>query len=99
MGLHPYAIEVVASLIKSAAVHTTIIVATQSVALVNHFEAEDIVVVNRVRGESKFERLDRAALSEWLRPGPVCPAPTGLSVTAHLHFRLGILPDRGVLCT
>jgi hypothetical protein len=35
--------------------------------LLNEFEPEDIVVVERHRGESIFRRLDSARLSEWLK--------------------------------
>ena len=56
IGLHPYALEIVASLIKSAAVGRTLLVATQSVGLVNQFAAEDVVSVTRVNGESRFVR-------------------------------------------
>ena len=66
LGLHPYAIEILAELIRSASERTQIIVSTQSPALVDSFDPEDIVVVNRKDGASTFERLDQHALSEWL---------------------------------
>lgn len=66
IGLHPYAIEVIAALAKSASVHRPIIIATQSVALVNQFSAEDIITVTREEAQSKFERQDPAALAAWL---------------------------------
>jgi predicted ATPase len=37
IGLHPYALEIVAAMVKSASVHCTVVLATQSVGLVNHF--------------------------------------------------------------
>lgn len=67
IGLHPYALEIVASLIKSASVHSTVIVATQSVGLVNQFAPEDIVTVTRDKAESKFERQNSETLAAWLQ--------------------------------
>ena len=42
------------------------IVSTQSVELLNQFEPEDVVVVQRVEGASRFERLSQEALASWL---------------------------------
>lgn len=66
IGLHPYALEIVASLVKSASVHCTVVLATQSVGLVNHFTPEDIVTVTREKAQSKFERQNSATLAVWL---------------------------------
>jgi predicted ATPase len=65
LGLHPYAIEVLASLLQSASQHVQVIVATQSVSLIDRFEPHDIVVVDRVGRESTFRRLNDAGLAEW----------------------------------
>ena len=46
LGLHPYAIEVLASLIRSASKHVQLVVATQSVSLIDRFEPNDIVVTD-----------------------------------------------------
>ena len=67
IGLHPYALEIVAALIKSASVHTTIVVATQSAGLVNQFAPEDIITVTRERAESKFVRQNSETLAAWLQ--------------------------------
>lgn len=66
LGLHPYALAVLAGLLKQAAVRTQVIVSTQSAPLLDDFAPEDVVVVRRERGESKFERLDAENLTEWL---------------------------------
>ncbi len=66
LGLHPYAIEVLASLIRSASQHVQVIVATQSVSLIDRFDPNDIVVTDRKHRETSFKRLDNAALMEWL---------------------------------
>jgi predicted ATPase len=66
LGLHPFAISVLAGLMKSAANDHQLIVSTQSVELVNEFDAEDLIVVDKHGGASTFRRPDAAALEEWL---------------------------------
>ena len=66
LGLHPYAISVIASLFKSAAERTQVLVSTQSTAFLDHFEPEDIIIVDRVGKESKFSRPDAVHFKEWL---------------------------------
>jgi predicted ATPase len=66
LGLHPYAIAVLADLLSSAATRTQIIVSTQSVTLIDHLSLEDLVVVDREGGESTFRRLSKKELSSWL---------------------------------
>ena len=66
LGLHPYAIEVVAGLIRSVSEHSQVVFATQSVSLIDQFEPEDIVVVDRLERESTFRRLTAEELRAWL---------------------------------
>ena len=66
LGLHPYAITVLAGLLKAAAQKTQVIVSTQSVSLVNQFAAEDVLVVEREQGETVFRRFDTEAVEHWL---------------------------------
>ncbi|WP_322821589.1 AAA family ATPase [Chloroflexus sp.] len=66
MGLPPYAIHVLAGLLRSVATQTQVIVATQSVTLVNQFEPEDIVVVERQDGQSVCRRLTTEEVELWL---------------------------------
>ena len=66
LGLHPFAVSALAGLMKSAAQEHQLIVSTQSVELVNEFDAEDLVVVDKRGGASTFKRPDADALSEWL---------------------------------
>jgi predicted ATPase len=66
LGLHPYAITVLASLLHSAATQTQVIISTQSVTLVNQFERDDIIVVELHEGRSTFERLPQDQISAWL---------------------------------
>jgi predicted ATPase len=66
LGLHPSALAVLADLIKSSAQHSQLLIATQSAALIDHFEVDDVVTVNLREGCSTFERLDREGLKDWL---------------------------------
>ena len=65
LGLHPHALAILACLIKEAAHHCQIIVATQSTCLLDEFETEDVVVVDRDDRESVFRRLNEEELTEW----------------------------------
>ena len=67
LGLHPFAINVLAELMQSATKRTQLIIATQSPHLIDNFDSEDIVVVNRDEGASTFRRLEAKDLSEWLK--------------------------------
>ena len=66
LGLHPYAIKIIGGLIRAAATRIQVILATQSPPLVDCFDPEDIVVVEREARGSSFRRLDSAALEAWL---------------------------------
>jgi len=66
LGLHPFAVSALAGLMKSAAQAHQLIISTQSVELVNEFDADDLVVVDKRGGASTFKRPDADALSEWL---------------------------------
>lgn len=66
LGLHPYAISMLADLIQSASERTQVIISTQSPTLLDFFEPEQVIVVNRDQGHSTFERLDAPQLSQWL---------------------------------
>jgi predicted ATPase len=66
LGLHPFAIELLAALLHEAAGRTQLLVSTQSPGLLDHFDSEDVVVVERVDGASVFRRLDQMTLERWL---------------------------------
>ncbi|MFH1718814.1 MAG: AAA family ATPase [Planctomycetota bacterium] len=66
LGLHPYALTLLASLIQKASIQTQVIVSTQSAPLIDHFKPEDIIIVERQNGESIFKRLNKADLKVWL---------------------------------
>ncbi|MEI6414930.1 MAG: AAA family ATPase [Pseudomonadota bacterium] len=66
LGLHPYALNVIAALFKKASHHTQVLISTQSSAFLDHFVPEDVIVVNREGRESRFMRPDGAQLEAWL---------------------------------
>lgn len=66
LGLHPFALNILAGLIKQASERTQLIISTQSADLVDAFLPEDIVVVDRLAGESRFRRLSAEELGDWL---------------------------------
>jgi len=65
LGLHPFAIAMLAELIRIA--RTQVIIATQSPLLIDEFSVDDIVVVNRQDGASVFERLEEKDFNVWLQ--------------------------------
>lgn len=66
LGLHPYALTILSTLIYAAARKSQLIVSTQSADLLSCFEPHQVIVVERQGNESKFKRLDKAALQVWL---------------------------------
>ena len=66
LGLHPYAIGLLASLIKSAAKTKQIIVSTQSVELLNEFEVDDVLVADRGDAGTTLVRPSKDSLEDWL---------------------------------
>ena len=67
LGLHPYAITILAELVQGVAQQKKqIIMSTQSVNLIDKFNPDDIVVVDNIANESRFRRLDEQSLEAWL---------------------------------
>ncbi len=66
LGLHPYALTLLAEMLQHASDERQIIVSTQSADLVNELDPKDVVVVDRKDGASTFTRLDRSDLMDWL---------------------------------
>jgi len=67
LGLHPFAINKLAGMIQSASNQDCqIIISTQSINLVDNFEPEDIVTVDRFEDQSIFARLEKENLKTWL---------------------------------
>jgi Predicted ATPase len=66
LGLHPYAITIFAEMVKQLSDEKQIIISTQSVELLNEFDVEDVIVVDRGENGSEFKRLKEDELTEWL---------------------------------
>lgn len=68
LGLHPAAIRGLAAMIRSASINSQVILATQSVPLVDEFDANNILIAEWRSGEegSVYRRLDTSALAQWL---------------------------------
>jgi predicted ATPase len=66
LGLHPAAVALLAELLESASTKAQVIVATQSVTLVNHFDIDAIWAVDRIEDQSVFKKLDEKDMGSWL---------------------------------
>jgi len=66
LGLHPYALNIVASLFHGASEHAQILIGTQSSTFLDSFEPEDIIVVEHDDKASTFSRPDAETLRRWL---------------------------------
>jgi len=67
LGLHPFAIQVLADLINKAIQNRQVIIATQSVNLINYFTPNDLIVVERdASGASHFVRKRDEDFEQWL---------------------------------
>lgn len=67
LGLHPWAISKLAAMVRMAAGHRQVIIATHSADLIDEFTPSDIVVVDRAPdSRSNVHRLDADALKDWL---------------------------------
>ena len=67
LGLHPYAISVLAAMVRAAATRVQVVLATQSPRLVDEFEPHQIVVLETEDGAGTRRRpLNPSGLAEWL---------------------------------
>ena len=66
LGLHPFAIVQLADMLRAASRESQVLLATQSVTLMNQFGLDDLIVVERKSGNSVFERPDPIRLRDWL---------------------------------
>ena len=69
LGLHPQAIDILASMIKTASLHSQVIIATQSARLIDSFNPSDIIIAeyDKIKKCSSFKHLDENELKEWLK--------------------------------
>lgn len=68
LGLHPKAISLLAGLIKKASENAQIVLATQSPNLLDEFDADKVVVIERDEQQrtSVFKQLSSEQLREWV---------------------------------
>jgi predicted ATPase len=66
LGLHPFAIQLVAALMRSLSAQRQVIASTQSVTLVNEFSWQNLVVADQVDGAARFRRLAESEVATWL---------------------------------
>lgn len=66
LGLHPYAINVLAELIHIASLKSQIILSTQSAQFISAFSPEDIIIVENKNGATTLSRPDPDSLKDWL---------------------------------
>lgn len=66
LGLHPFAITLLGAMMKSTSLKHQIIASTQSVELVNEFNVNDLIVVDKCGKASTFQRRSTENLEEWL---------------------------------
>lgn len=68
LGLHPQAVDVLASMVQKATEHTQVIMATQSPRLLDSFDYQDIIVAEKDRGTgcTVLKRLDENDIKIWL---------------------------------
>lgn len=67
LGLHPFALTLLADLMRRAAARTQVIVSTQSAYLLDQLDPEHVIVVEQHEGASTFKRLDPGRLADWLK--------------------------------
>jgi hypothetical protein len=64
-------------MLQAATSQSQVLIATQSVTLMNQFALDDLIVVERRQGASVFERPDPGKLRDWLAEScvtfSVCP--------------------------
>jgi predicted ATPase len=67
LGLHPFAINQLAGLVRAASTDgRKVILATQSVTLLSHFDAAELAIVERGSNGTTVNRLHVDELTDWL---------------------------------
>ena len=66
LGLHPFAIVQLAEMLRAVSQQSQVLLATQSVTLMNQFELADLIVAERGGSGSTFSRPDPDQLRDWL---------------------------------
>ena len=68
LGLHPYAVDRLTDMIKDASLHSQVIIATQSPALIDGFSADDVTIIERdpATQSSVARKLSAEDYKDWL---------------------------------
>ncbi|MCL1825813.1 MAG: AAA family ATPase [Betaproteobacteria bacterium] len=66
LGLHPFAIRILAEMLEAASKRVQVLLATQSVTLLNNFALQDVIVAENDGMKTTFSRLDEEKLKGWL---------------------------------
>jgi predicted ATPase len=66
LGLHPSAIVILSEMLKATAKRTQVLIATQSVTLLNNFVAKDVIVAEHDGAKTTFIRHSDEDLKDWL---------------------------------
>ena len=66
LGLHPFAIKLLAEMLGAASKRVQVILATQSVTLLDQFEPGDVIVAENDGLKTHFNRLEADQLKHWL---------------------------------
>ena len=66
LGLHPFAIRILAEMLESASKRVQVVLATQSVTLLNNFAPADVIVAENDGLKTSFQHVDEDKLKHWL---------------------------------
>lgn len=66
LGLHPSAIRILAEMLEAASKRVQVVLATQSVTLLNNFAPQDVIVAENDGLKTTFQRPDPEKLKGWL---------------------------------
>ena len=66
LGLHPFAIHILAEMLEAASKRVQVVLATQSVTLLDHFAPRDVIIAEHDGAETTFKRPNEENLKEWL---------------------------------
>jgi predicted ATPase len=66
LGFHPAAIDLFGGVVRSVAVDRQVVLSTQSLKVLDQFDASSVVVAERQAGETILRRPDPSQLASWL---------------------------------
>jgi predicted ATPase len=66
LGLHPFAIRILAEMLEAASKRVQVLLATQSVTLLDNFAPQDVIVAENNGLKTTFNRLNEEKLKGWL---------------------------------